>query len=85
MSEQLQRETLLGLRIVTSTYLPGPHWHVYADWRERLRRNLSRLSTGRWEALDDGFNESVYIFPDDPSTVFMRPETFAVIKLDALR
>ena len=28
-----------------------PHEYGYADWRERLERNLSRRSDGRWDPL----------------------------------
>ena len=28
-----------------------PHEYLYDDWRERLERNLSRRSDGRWDPL----------------------------------
>lgn len=30
---------------------PEPREATYLDWRERLSRNLSRRSVGRWEPL----------------------------------
>lgn len=34
-----------------SRHVARPDESFYADWRERLARNLSRRSDGRWEPL----------------------------------
>lgn len=39
------------ITIARSTRLP--RWRAVPDWRERLHRNLSRPSTGRWEPIAD--------------------------------
>lgn len=44
-----------GVRVIESKWLPAEsRWKIFADWRARLARNLSRRSTARWEPLDDG-------------------------------
>ena len=52
------REALATPAAVAAEPAPFPHTTAaepfetcYEDWRERLRRNLSRRSDGRWEPL----------------------------------
>ena len=44
----------LGLPIVAHPWVPrtAPFRELRPDWRERLNRNLSRPSTGKWEPID---------------------------------
>lgn len=51
-----------GVRVIESKWLPAEsRWKIFADWRARLARNLSRRSTARWEPLDDGQTPNVFL------------------------
>lgn len=58
----MSEPTIGGIRVIASKWLPPEsRWKVYPDWRQRLARNLSRPSTGRWEPLDDGQTPNVFL------------------------
>jgi hypothetical protein len=81
----------IEVRAINPEWLPKkrvPARAVPSDWRERLHRNLSRPSTGKWEPLEvDGFkyvpdDETVYLF--SPGAIGMRGSDVVVMHPKAI-
>lgn len=76
-------DMLFGMRVVQSRMMPAtsPHEYGHRDWRERLNRNLSRPSTGRWEPLTYVRHEPVVFMVG--RDVYAHPDAIVALKFAA--